>query len=306
MSKKLKVLVFAPVILVLHVVVRWLRLGDAIVLGSLALWVIVQIVALLYGSMYRPRENHVGIIYSRKRFARFADPDSYQLVLPWWEEVVNEIPLKVRVAIVELQDILTEEQVPVNVTLEIEYRVDLRRAANHFDKELCHLDERQWTAIVRKHAHDIAVNEVIGTQKYAQWLSEEGHALMRNKIAFQLEQRLWPLGISLNGQHCLSIQYRPNKTVEAALQKLSAASLNGEASVDQLAPVLRELRQRFPTMGQELFFTMMAIKAYESEDPSTYFDVMGRSMPTPLMWMGNNHPPRADGPPGPDTGEPIA
>ena len=192
--------------------------------------------------LYRPTENHVGVIYRFGRFHRFADPDRWTPVLPWLESFFKEVKLDMRTAVVSLQDVYTREKVALNVDLKIFYSVDLRAAAA--DRRLQVLrfpSDAAWDEIVRTGINDVARNQVFVARFFEELVTPEGRSYLKQALSGLLAHRLLGFGILLNPRFGVNIvDIQPNAEYKKALMEESAAKALGTAAASRLGPLFKD------------------------------------------------------------------
>lgn len=189
--------------------------------------------------LYRPTENHVGVIYRFGRFHRFVDPDHWMLVCPVFESFDQETKLDMRTVEVSLKDVYTRERIALDIDFKIFYLVDLRAADEERRIQVLRFPtEAAWNEIVRTGINDIARNQVFVARNFNELVTQEGRSYLKQALSGALAQRLRGFGILLNPRFGVNIvNIQPNAEYKKALMEESAAQALGAAAAIRLAPL---------------------------------------------------------------------
>ena len=193
--------------------------------------------------LYRPTENHIGVIYRCGRFKRFVDPDRLVFTIPWFESVFKETKLDVRTAQISLKDVYTREKIAVDVEFKVFYLVDMRLVDEERRLQTLRFPtESAWEEIVRTAVNDISRNIVFITKSFDELNSEAGRAYLKTALSGAVANRVRGFGILLNPRFGVNIaDLQPNEEFRKALMEESAASAQGSAAVARLDPLLERI-----------------------------------------------------------------
>lgn len=192
--------------------------------------------------LYRPTENHVGVIYRFGRFHRFVDPDHWAGTLPWFETVEKESKLDMRTVQLSLADVYTHERVPVNVEFKAFYLVDLR--LTEVERRLQALrfpTEQAWDEIVRTAINDVARNSIFIAKTFDELNSKAGRSYLKSALSEEIASRVRGFGILINPRFGVNVvNLQPNEEFRKALMEESAAGALGSAAVSRLKPLIEQ------------------------------------------------------------------
>lgn len=193
--------------------------------------------------LYRPTENHVGVVYRFGRFHRFVDPDGWALTIPWIDTVFKETKLDIRTALISLKDVYTQERVAVDVDFKVFYQVDLRLLAEERRLQALRFPtEMAWEEIVRTAVNDMARNMVFISKSFDELNSKEGRAYLKTTLSGEVANRVRDFGILINPRFGVNIaDLQPNEEFRKALMEESASGALGSAAVARLNPLLERI-----------------------------------------------------------------
>jgi len=237
--------------------------------------------SLLHLFLYRPPEDHLGVIYRLGRFSRWVGPDEWEVVIPGIDEIKCPISLHLRRMEINLSDLLTQDQVPVDCKLVAYYQLDLRHAGPHFRSQALRIPGEGWNSIIRTVLQETA-NEVIGGIALQELLTSEGRRLLKHTLSSKLAQRVQDLGLLISPRTGVSVQVlKPTDAVwRAMVDKFAAASL-GEAALDRVRSILEELSRADPKLAwQALLLEWAAAVVQQGNLPQFVIasgDVLGRN-----------------------------
>lgn len=196
--------------------------------------------------LYRPTENHVGVIYRMGRFHRFVDPDRLVFTIPILESIVQETRLDMRTCQISLQDVYTREKIPVNVEFKVFYFVDLRTVDVERRLQVLRFpSEIAYDEIVRTAVNDTARNQVFISKPFDELNSRAGRAYLKATMSSEVAERVRGFGICINprfGANLVNLQ--PNEEYRQALMEESAAESLGSAAVSRLNPLLEKMLEQ--------------------------------------------------------------
>lgn len=238
--------------------ILWVLAVGALILvtfQSALIWLAAPllVLALLYSViqlfLYRPPENHLGVVYRFGRFSQLVGPDEWTFILPGIHRINPPVSLNMRRLEATLTDLLTQDQFPVECGLLVFFRVDLRLTDPGFRVQALSFSVREWEALVRSVSQETAA-ELTGHLSLQQLLRPDGRNRLRQDLARLLSDRLRGLGLAVDRHTGVSVQMlKPEDTIWQAMnERLSSLSL-GEAALARVYPVLEELSQRHPEVA---------------------------------------------------------
>jgi regulator of protease activity HflC (stomatin/prohibitin superfamily) len=214
--------------------------------ATVPLFIAASCVSLCRACLYRPPEDHLGVIYRCDRFSRLVGPDSWTFLLPGLDKVVDPVSLCLRQAPAQLCDLLTKDGVPVDCDLLVNYQVDLRLAAPHKVTQALRIPDAGWRSMIRTTLQEVAC-EVMGGMCSHDLFTTRGRHHLKLKLGASLTSRLELLGVIVDPRVGISIQMlKPADEIwQAMVDRLAAVPL-GEAALARILPLLSELRQLDP------------------------------------------------------------
>jgi regulator of protease activity HflC (stomatin/prohibitin superfamily) len=224
--------------------------------------------SLLYVCLYRPPEDHLGVIYRFSRFSRLVGPEQWVFIIPGLHEIKDPISLHVRWLEANLSDMLTQDQVPIDCKLTVYYQRDLRHADAHFRSQALHIPDKGWDSIIRTVLQETA-NEVTSVITFRQLLTLKERHHFKWRLTALLAERVRRLGLVINPKTGISVQVlKPADAIWRAMVDRSAAVSLGEAALARVHPILEDLSQRHPGVAWEtLLLEWAAAVAKEGTTP---------------------------------------
>jgi regulator of protease activity HflC (stomatin/prohibitin superfamily) len=196
--------------------------------------------------LYRPTENHVGIIYSRwGKFKRFANPNEWTLVSSAFEFVAREVRLDMRTAKITLENVLTRDQVAIDLEMKVYYWVDVRQVSE--DRKIQALrfeSDAPWEEIVKTGITDLVRNVIVISRSFDELVSDVGLSYLKQALSGALALRVGSFGILMNRFAVSIMSLQPNKTFQQALQERSAAKAFGNAAAERVRPIFEQLNDQ--------------------------------------------------------------
>jgi regulator of protease activity HflC (stomatin/prohibitin superfamily) len=188
--------------------------------------------------LYRPAENHIGIVYRSDRFNRLATPDRWTFLLPF-EEVTKEVSMDMRTAIVSLRDVLTRDQVLTDLDLKVFFSVDVRQTdPTRLLQVVRFVNDEAFEQIIKTNTNDVVRNMVFASRDFAELNSVHGRAWLKENLSREIGQRVRNFGI-LVGEFGVNIAgFQPNASYLEALKERSAAYTQGLAELERNRPAL--------------------------------------------------------------------
>jgi regulator of protease activity HflC (stomatin/prohibitin superfamily) len=192
--------------------------------------------------LYRPTENHVGVIYRFGRFGRFVDPDRWSVLLPGIDSVEKETKLDMRTTHLQLTNVYTRDHVAIDLELKIFHMVDLRQVSpERLIQVLRFPTENAWDEIVRTGITDITRNQIVVSRSFAELTTPEGRSHLKQLLSFAIAERVRGFGILVNERFGVSIiNLQPNEAFQEALKEETVAKTVGSAAVDRLRPFFEQ------------------------------------------------------------------
>ncbi|HEX5808211.1 MAG TPA: SPFH domain-containing protein [Anaerolineales bacterium] len=193
--------------------------------------------------LYRPTENHVGVIYSRwGKFKRFAHPNKWTLLSSTFELVAREVRLDVRTAKITLENVLTRDKVAIDLEMKVFYSVDVRQASEDRRIQVLRFEnDAPWDEIVKTGITDIARNVIVISRTFDELATEAGMRYLKQALSGALAPRVRGFGILMNRFAVGIMSLQPNETFRQALQERSAATAMGNAAAERVRPMLDQL-----------------------------------------------------------------
>jgi len=233
--------------------------------------------------LYRPTENHVGVIYSKRgKFKRFANPNEWTLLSSVFEEVAKEVRLDMRTAILTLENVFTSDMVAVDIEMKAYYSIDIRKTSEEKRVQALRFEgDAPWGEIVKTSVTDIVRNIVVISHTYQRLATDDGLAYLKQVISGHAASRLRSFGILMDNRFAVSIMnLQPNKTFQEAIQEVSAAKTVGNAAVDRLRPLFEQFgdknqNEAFDALVMQIAATLAkaghlpSIQSHLNGDPST-------------------------------------
>jgi regulator of protease activity HflC (stomatin/prohibitin superfamily) len=218
--------------------------------------------------IYRPPEDHLGVVYQLGRLWRLVEPNRLIFVLPGVRTVKDAISLHVRQVTVCLPDLLTQDQVPIDCELIVFYQLDPRLAVTDFQAQALRISEGGWNSAIKTVLQETA-GEVIGGIPFQQLLKPSGRHRLKRALGALLAERLQRFGVVVDQRTGVSLQaLKPADVIWQAMQERLAAVSLGEAALARVLPMVQELSQQHPDIGWEaLLLEWAAVIAKEGAVP---------------------------------------
>lgn len=265
--------------------ILWVLAAGALVLVTFQpalIWLAAPllVLALLYSViqlfLYRPPENHLGVVYRLGRFSHLVGPDEWTFILPGIHRINPPASLNMRRLEVTLTDLLTEDKFPIECRLLVFFRVDLRLTDPGFRVQALSFSIREWEAVVRSVSQETAA-ELTGNLNLQQLLSPDGRNRLRQALARLLSGKLHRLGLAVDPHTGVSVQMlKPEDAIWQAMnERLSSLSL-GEAALARVYPMLEELSQRHPEVAWNALLLELAAAMNKDGTPPQLLVAPGR------------------------------
>jgi regulator of protease activity HflC (stomatin/prohibitin superfamily) len=196
--------------------------------------------------LYRPTENHVGVIYRLGRFRSFVDPDHWAVLLPWVDSVAKEAMLDLRTANIALNNVYTRNNIAVDIELKVFYFVDLRQVSPDRCMQVLRFDsEDAWDDILRTGLTDITRNSILVARSYEEISTREGRTNLKQALSSALAQHVRGFGVLVNPRFGVTIvNLQPNEAFQQALKEESAAKTLGIAAADRIRPLFEQFKDQ--------------------------------------------------------------
>ncbi len=154
------------------------------------------IVAGLSG-LYRPPDNHIGVVYRLGRLWRFLGPEEWTWLIPLVDQVRRPICHLPRQTTARISDVLTQDRVPVSLELLGFYQLDPRLAEGDFRLQFLYVPESRWEAILGNILQEV-VGEVVGYFPFRNLLTSAGRSRLKQTLSEELARRVRGLGIRVD------------------------------------------------------------------------------------------------------------
>ncbi|MCW5849869.1 MAG: hypothetical protein KIT87_07280 [Anaerolineae bacterium] len=220
-----------------HSLPGWMGLLGLAGLNALVLSVMI----------YRPPEDHLGVIMRWDHFSRWVLPCQWTLLVPLVDCLKEEINLQPRLLATAPHQTQTEEHIKVWVTLHVAFQFDPRLIQDFpmRNKILC-LSDMELEGMVNKTVDGI-VNNLIGGMSLDRVYRYYTNGDLALGLSQRVAGRLKPLGIRVNQLSGVVIHdlWIEEEVRLAMLQRL-LAQLQGLAELDRLQPLLNEMDKHAP------------------------------------------------------------
>lgn len=192
---------------------------------------------------YSPEENHLGVIYSerfgRRRFQRFVTEKENIIIGPrkiTQRFVLKEIYLGPRTVQLSFPDMITQDQVHLEIDLKVFYRLDPRKTNADMLVQVLNSNPNVFEGIIRTNITEKLRNEIFIQKKISEIFSYQGRRALRKIVSSRLAERVRGFGITIHplfGVAFMNIQ--PNAYYQKAMQEVAAAPLQGQAANQRIA-----------------------------------------------------------------------
>jgi hypothetical protein len=211
--------------------------------------------------LYRPQENHLGVIYRLGRFHRFADPNEWTLLFPIADRVSHEISLYMRTAELELQNVELRDGLTVKVKFKVFFTTDLRQAAPERLLQALKFRRDEWSEVVKTGTEDLVRNQVFLTLSYTDLAAQRVSREVKKRLSRELISRVRGFGIQLNEEYgVMPLDVQPNRVYRDAVLESKAATPVGEAALERLRPFLEVLEHVHPDTAHAAMLLHIASK----------------------------------------------
>ena len=163
---------------------------------SIPLAAVLLVVAGL-SCLYRPPDNHIGVIYRLGRLWRFLGPEEWTWLIPLVDQVRSPICHSPRQTTVKISDLLTQDRVPISLELQGFYQLDPRLAEGDFRLQFLYVPEARWEAILGNILQEVA-GEVTGGFTFRNLLTSAGRNRLKQMLSEELARCVRGLGIRVD------------------------------------------------------------------------------------------------------------
>ncbi|MGC8873547.1 MAG: SPFH domain-containing protein [Chloroflexia bacterium] len=235
--------------------------------GLLAIW---------FARWYLPPDNHVAVIYRLDRFHRLVGPEGLTWLCPLLDRVRATIDLTPRRQEVVLEQLLTQDELPIDLRLAVHYRRDLR-AAPDFVQQALSLSEKAWDTLARDRVQEVVREQVAARPGMSLLLVQEQPAF-RTQLCEAIARRLRTIGVVLEaGAGLWLLDIRPSRAVWKAMEDRAAAVLEGEAAQRRIRALLAEAEHNPEAVARSM--VLLAGAAAEVKDGTQTQLVVGPAVP---------------------------
>jgi len=192
---------------------------------------------------HRPPENHVSVIYRNGRFRRLLPPQRWTFL--FFEEVRKDVSMDMRTAVIPLKDVITRDQMYVDLELKVFFSVDLQRIADPARRlqAVRFPTEDAFEQIVRTNTNDVVRNIVFASREFEELNSVRGRVWLKENLSREIGERVSGFGIVIGPFGVNIANFQPNAAQVEAIKNRSAALTQGEAEMNRIAASLRTTQE---------------------------------------------------------------
>lgn len=199
---------------------------------TISLTVAALVVAWLSG-LYRPPDNHIGVVYRLGRLRYLVGPEQWAWVIPLVDQIRSPIDCRPRQVAVEISGLLTLDRVPIALELLGLYQVDPRLAEDRFRLRALYTTEQKWEEIFQNALCGVA-GEVAGGFLLEQLLDPAGRRDFGQMLSESLACHICQLGIHVDRRDGVMVSgLRPMDLTWFRLQPLLEGIRQGGAEADE-------------------------------------------------------------------------
>jgi len=254
---------------------------------------------------YSPEENHIAIICSgfcrQKRFKGFATEKEHIWLGPrrlTHRFVFKEINLGPRTAHILLSNVLTVDQVHLELELKVFYRVDPRDTAPENLIQVLKMPNAGFESIVRTNTEEKVRNEIFVQKTADKLFSYHGRRDLRKMLSNRISERVRGFGITVNplfGAVILNMQ--PNAIYKQAMQEASAAKAQDLASIRRLAASLDAMPKLTSEQAEQILYLQMASAVNKTGNiPQAIYTQHNNESPAPTQGLPSVNANQPEGP----------
>ena len=212
--------------------------------------------------IYTPPEDHLGVIFSRafgrEKFSQLVPVGKYVVLYPF-RYVYKEILLSPRTAFISLDDVITEDYIPLELEMKVFYRVDPRDADKEKFLQVIDLSPEAIDTIIKVNIEEITRNDIFIHKIINHLFSSEGRQEVRRELSTGLAERVRGFGITVNPLYGVAIiSLQPNEIYLKDLHDQSAAKALSEAAIQRVYPMLEQLSQNDIQSALQAVFQQLA------------------------------------------------
>lgn len=233
--------------------------------------ILVMINILLYRLvipyLYRPPENHLGVIYRFGRFHRMVPPDQWILRLPYIDTIHREISLYMRTADLQLKNVELRGGLTVDLRLKVFFKIVIQLVQPENFIQVMRFEGPEWAEMIKTSIEDIIRNQYFLAHTYPEIIDQRMTREIKRQISFEIANRMKAFGIAINDSHgVMVINLQPNNTYLKAVEASKAAASLGEAALERLKPILDTLGKLNPDDARRALLLELASKILEVEE----------------------------------------
>lgn len=209
--------------------------------------------------LYRPPEDHVGVIYRIDRFRRWVNPNEWTVLNPWLDRVECEMNTRPQISEVETSDLETAEHIQVYAKFKVFYLMDPRRITiSDFQSTLIRMRTGDLNRVVEDTLRSLAQSTVMDMELDG-LLRHYSRGHFAERLSKKLSDRLQPLGLIINPDSAVNVvELHPEAMVRKAFVAQFVANHEGEANYKRLQPIIDAARGR---PAQEALAIWLAMNA---------------------------------------------
>ncbi|MGB9724195.1 MAG: SPFH domain-containing protein [Chloroflexia bacterium] len=163
---------------------------------TLSLATVALAVACL-SCLYRPPDNHIGVVYRFGRLHRLLGPEEWTWIIPLLDRVRTPIGHLPHQMTVKISDLLTGDRIPIVLELLGFYQLDPRLADAGFRLQFLYIPETRWEEIIGNILREVA-GEVVGSFPFRNLLTSTGRNQLKQALSAELARRVQGLGIGVD------------------------------------------------------------------------------------------------------------
>lgn len=221
--------------------------------------------------VYRPKENHLAAIYRFGRFRRWVKPDQWTLLIPFIDEVKNEIEVTFRRTIVVPQNLLSADGIPCRCELMVGYKLNLPGIKDPATRAKAIMRSRdEWNGMIGTVLQETATR-VFAYATVEKLLDAGGLQELKVMLSHKLSKIMRQRGVVIDPQMGVTVAFiRPHESVVQAFVKRNVAIAQGRAARDRIKPLLGELGHQPAGISGDVLKLAYALATMAGHGPKTF------------------------------------
>lgn len=233
----------------------------------------VMLLCSLSNYLYRPPEDHIGVVYRFGRFYTYVNPDDYVLLFPVLDRIRAEVSRQPRIVAVDNLELETLDHVHVIAQLQVFYHLDVRRLQIVDLRSTLLAIGMSGTDELIKRAVTSLIHSVVRGMSVPDVESFYHRRLLGELLSRRLANELSPFGLVLHTASSVSILslHLEDRVRQAKIDRLIAPD-KGEALRQRLGPVLGNVHRSLPGEGLTALLAAYAATIMENgQAPGSLF-----------------------------------